>query len=171
MSKKTASKKTSSKKSKTVEQRRKEAIAIADRNISRLDGEALAEGARANSRKAAAQKSPASGETRANKGESKPKVASKAKANAGANTGERRQPRAKTERKPSGLDLAAAVLAKANEPLNAKTIAERAITAGWKTNGATPHATLYAAMVREIRDKGKAARFKKTDRGLFTAVK
>lgn len=74
-------------------------------------------------------------------------------------------------KKPSGLDLAAKVLAASKEPLNAKTIAERAITAGWKTSGKTPHATLYAAMIREMRDKGKAARFEKVDRGLFRAAK
>jgi len=31
-------------------------------------------------------------------------------------------------------------------------------------NGATPHATLYAAMLREIRTKGRDSRFVKTDR-------
>jgi len=78
------------------------------------------------------------------------------------------------ERKPkrvSGLDLAAKVLADAGEPLNAKTIAERAIAAGWKTSGKTPEATLYAAIIREIAKKGKDARFAKRDRGLFTAAK
>jgi len=75
------------------------------------------------------------------------------------------------DRKPSGLDLAAKVLASAKEPLNAKTIAERAIAAGWETSGKTPHATLYAAMIREIRDKGKESRFEKVDRGLFKAGK
>ena len=73
----------------------------------------------------------------------------------------------KKPRKPSGLDLAAKVLAEAKEPLNAKTIAERVIEAGWETNGATPHATLYAAMIREIKAKGKNARFEKVDRGQF----
>ncbi|MCL4198916.1 MAG: hypothetical protein KJZ69_15620 [Phycisphaerales bacterium] len=70
----------------------------------------------------------------------------------------------------SGLDAAAQVLARAKEPLDAKTIAERAIAAGWKTNGATPHATLYAAMIREIAAKGKGARFAKVDKGRFTAT-
>jgi len=70
----------------------------------------------------------------------------------------------------SGLDAAAQVLARAKEPLDAKTIAERAIAAGWKTNGATPHATLYAAMIREIAAKGKDARFAKVDKGRFTAT-
>jgi hypothetical protein len=37
--------------------------------------------------------------------------------------------------------------------------------------GKTPHATLYAAILREITTKGKEARFKKTERGKFTIVK
>ena len=74
---------------------------------------------------------------------------------------------AKADRNPSGLDLAAKVLADAGEPLTAKQIAERAIAAGWKTNGKTPEATLYAAMTREIAKKGDGARFRKADRGLF----
>ena len=38
----------------------------------------------------------------------------------------------------------------------------------WKSpTGKTPHATLYAAMLREISAKGAAARFKKVDRGQF----
>ena len=70
----------------------------------------------------------------------------------------------------SGLDAAARVLGRAKEPLDAKTIAERAIAAGWKTNGATPHATLYAAMIREIATKGKDARFAKVAAGKFAAA-
>ena len=73
------------------------------------------------------------------------------------------------DRKQSGLDLAAKVLADAAEPLKAKQIAERAIAAGWETNGKTPEATLYAAMTREIAKRGDAARFRKADRGLFEA--
>ncbi|MCB9846709.1 MAG: winged helix-turn-helix domain-containing protein [Phycisphaeraceae bacterium] len=82
--------------------------------------------------------------------------------------------KAPKERKPkrvSGLDLAAKILADADEPLNAKTIAERAIAAGWKTSGKTPEATLYAAIIREIAKKGKDARFARHDRGLFTTAK
>lgn len=78
-------------------------------------------------------------------------------------------PKPAKERKPSGLDLAAKVLVAAKEPLAAKTIAERTIAAGWKTSGKTPHATLYAAIIREIAVKGSQSRFTKTDRGLFAA--
>ena len=85
----------------------------------------------------------------------------------GARDTPKREAKAK---RPSGIDLAAKVLASAKEPLNAKTIAERVLAAGWSTSGKTPHATLYAAMIREIAAKGKDARFKKTERGLFTAA-
>ncbi len=76
-------------------------------------------------------------------------------------------PKEKKPRRTSGLDLAAQVLAEAKEPLNAKTIAERAIAAGWKTSGKTPHATIFAAIIREIQNKGDASRFEKVDRGRF----
>jgi hypothetical protein len=79
------------------------------------------------------------------------------------------KPTPRKGKRPSGLDLAAKVLADAKEPLAAKTIAERVIAAGWQTSGKTPHATLYAAMMREIQSKGKDARFVKVERGRFTA--
>lgn len=82
------------------------------------------------------------------------------------------KPRKKAERKDgtmSGLDAAAKVLTDAGEPLNSKTIVERAIEKGyWKTGGKTPSATVYAAILREIQKKGEASRFAKADRGMFT---
>ena len=82
------------------------------------------------------------------------------------------KPRKKAARKDgtmSGLDAAAKALADAGEPLNCKTIVERAITKGyWKTGGKTPSATVYAAILREIQKKGDASRFAKADRGMFT---
>ena len=41
----------------------------------------------------------------------------------------------------------------------------------WKSSGATPHATIYAAIIREIAKKGSGSRFRKTDRGHFTVAK
>lgn len=79
------------------------------------------------------------------------------------------KPTPRKGKQPSGLDLAAKILANAGEPLAAKTIAERVIAAGWQTSGKTPYATLYAAMMREIQTKGKDARFVKVERGRFTA--
>ncbi len=69
----------------------------------------------------------------------------------------------------SALDAAAQVLQKAGEPMTSKALiaamAERKL---WTSpNGKTPHATLYAAMLREISAKGGKAPFKKTGRGLF----
>lgn len=78
-----------------------------------------------------------------------------------------KQPKAKPM---SGLDAAAQVLKQAKEPMSAKQIVETMLAKGmWKTGGATPHATIYAAMIREIAAKGKDARFKKVARGRFTA--
>jgi HB1, ASXL, restriction endonuclease HTH domain len=69
------------------------------------------------------------------------------------------------------LDIAAETLASSEKPMGCKEIVEHAIDKGlWKTKGKTPHATLYAAIIREIAAKGKNARFKKVDRGLFTSA-
>jgi len=71
----------------------------------------------------------------------------------------------------SGLDAAAKVLAESKEPMSAKQIVETALAKGlWQTNGATPQATIYAAMIREIAAKGDKARFRKVARGRFTAA-
>ena len=85
----------------------------------------------------------------------------------------KKAPAKKSGKKMSGLDAAAKVLAESREPMRAKEIVERMEAKGyWKSpGGKTPSATIYAAMLREIRDKGKDARFKKTDRGLFAANK
>ena len=74
--------------------------------------------------------------------------------------------------KMSGLDAAAKVLAEAGKPMNAKTIVETALAKGyWSTKGATPWATLFSAMVREIAAKQDKSRFRKTARGMFESVK
>ena len=76
--------------------------------------------------------------------------------------------RAPREKRPSLLDLAAEVLAKAKEPMDCKGIVEKVLASGrWSTKGKTPEATLYSAIIREIAAKGKEARFHKTGRGQF----
>lgn len=72
-------------------------------------------------------------------------------------------------KRPSGLDLASKALEIAGQPLNAQQLAAAAIELGWQTSGKTPHATLYAAVIREIAAKGRDSRFTKTDRGLFAS--
>lgn len=70
----------------------------------------------------------------------------------------------------SCLDAAAKVLGEATEPMGAKEMIEAMAAKGyWNSpGGATPHATLYAAIIREIAKKGTESRFAKTDRGRFT---
>lgn len=70
-----------------------------------------------------------------------------------------------------GLNAAQRVLAEAKEPMRIRDITKTAMDNGWwKPAGKTPWATLAAAIGREIKDKGKQSRFKKTDRGLFIAA-
>ena len=88
-----------------------------------------------------------------------------------ANTGERRGDKAKAK-KPSGLDAAAKVLGEAKGPLACGEMVERMLAKGyWASNGKTPAATIYSAVIREIRDKGEASRFAKVERGKFTLAK
>lgn len=84
----------------------------------------------------------------------------------------------KAERKPvddakpkrvSALEAAAEVLRKAGKPMRSQEIITAMAEQGlWTSpNGRTPASTLYAAVLRELRDKGASARFRKVDRGLF----
>ena len=79
-----------------------------------------------------------------------------------------KEPKAK---KTSALDAAAQVLADAKEPMNTRQMIEVMAAKGLWTSpgGATPWATLYSAILREINEKGKASRFTKTERGKFAA--
>ena len=77
----------------------------------------------------------------------------------------------KGERKGGVLDAAVKVLHAAGKPMNCQDVVKEALAKGlWQTKGATPAATCYAAIIREIAAKGKDARFRKTDRGQFEAV-
>ncbi len=109
-----------------------------------------------------------------------PKVAiaknEKAKAAGAAAAKKTKSKKADGEQKPkrlSALDAAAQILAKAGKPMKAQElIAAMAEQNLWKSPaGKTPHATLYAAMMREARDKGGASRFKKVGRGQFAVHK
>jgi HB1, ASXL, restriction endonuclease HTH domain len=74
-------------------------------------------------------------------------------------------------KRPSALDAAAQVLGGAAEPMTApELIAAMAEHQLWTSpNGKTPAATLSAAIGREIKARGKNARFKKAGRGRFAA--
>lgn len=69
----------------------------------------------------------------------------------------------------SAIDAAAQILKDKGTPMRSREIIEAAAAKGLWTSpaGKTPHATLDAAMRREINVKGKDARFTIEDRGLF----
>lgn len=75
------------------------------------------------------------------------------------------------QKKLSALDAAAQVLAASKEPMNSKEMIEAMAAKGlWSSpGGKTPHATLYSAILREIKTKGAESRFTKTERGKFAS--
>ena len=81
-----------------------------------------------------------------------------------------KEPKAK---KTSALDAAVRVLEEAGQPMTCPEMIEQMAAKGYWTSpgGATPAATLYSAVLREIKAKGKAARFVKTERGKFRLAK
>ena len=96
------------------------------------------------------------------------KTSEKKKTVAKKNTKTVKVPKEKKARKPSGLDAAVQVLAASKETMRCKDIVDKMLSQGlWSTKGKTPHATIYAAIIREIQNKGDASRFEKVDRGWF----
>lgn len=93
----------------------------------------------------------------------------KAKGNKRTAAPKAKAPAEKKPKRVSALDAAAQVLAKASKPMHAQELITAMADQGlWKSpGGKTPHATLYAAMMREERDKGRESRFRKVDRGQF----
>jgi len=98
------------------------------------------------------------------------KKASTKKTTKSAKAATKKAPAKKRDGKMSALDAAAQVLAGSKEPMNTKSMIEQMATKGLWTSpaGKTPAATLYAAILREINEKGADARFQKVDRGQFT---
>ena len=101
----------------------------------------------------------------------KTKTVKPAKAKAAPKIAKAKPKKESGPKKLSALDAAAKVLAGAKEPMNTKEMIEAmAAKKLWTSpGGATPHATLYSAIIREIAAKGKEARFVKTERGKFAA--
>jgi len=133
----------------------------------------------------------------ATSGNAKKKAAKDAKPAAKRDTAKRRGPKAKTEAKAPAkpkakakggakggakgekpkrvgcLGAAAQVLA-ANKrgPMSCKEMVEDMFARKlWSTKGATPEATLYAAIIREIKNKADDSRFRKVERGRFELTK
>ena len=82
---------------------------------------------------------------------------------------QRKAPTEPKEKKVSALDAAARVLAEENRPMTCQEMIDSMAAKGYwaSPKGATPAATLYSAILRELITKGAAARFAKTDRGKF----
>ena len=61
------------------------------------------------------------------------------------------------------------MLTESGEPMTTKSMIEAMAAQGYWTSpgGATPWATLYSALIREIANKGDESRFTKVDRGQF----
>lgn len=73
-----------------------------------------------------------------------------------------------TSKPMSGMDAAVQVLAQAGRPMQCGEMVKIMVDSGtWKTSGKTPASTIYAAIVREIADKGPSSRFIKVARGQF----
>jgi hypothetical protein len=74
-------------------------------------------------------------------------------------------------KKLSAIDAAARLLTETGEAMTCKAMIEAMAEKGYWSSpaGKTPSATLYSAILREVTTKGKDARFKKVDRGQFTA--
>ena len=106
--------------------------------------------------------------TKKTDGEAKPACASLPACHAQAGTADR-------PKRLSALDAAAQVLATADKPMRAQDLIVAMAEQGLWTSpaGKTPHATLYAAILREINttvndvEGRKVSRFRKVDRGLF----
>jgi hypothetical protein len=81
-----------------------------------------------------------------------------------------KEPKAK---KPSALHAALRVLEEAGQPMTCPEMIEQMAAKGYWTSpgGKTPGATLYSAVLREIKAKGKESRFVKTERGKFRLAK
>jgi len=99
------------------------------------------------------------------------KASKDAKSPAKRDTGERGASGGRRDGKPmSLLDAAAHLLSLGTgDPMRCKDIVDLAVARGLWTpgNGKTPSNTLYASILREIKTKGDASRFAKTERGKF----
>jgi hypothetical protein len=71
----------------------------------------------------------------------------------------------------SALDAAARVLAETGRAMTCRELIAAMAEKGYWTSpaGRTPHATLNAAVLRELQAKGANARFVKVERGKFAA--
>ena len=103
-----------------------------------------------------------------NRRKAKPEGAAATKKSAARSDGSKQVPQ---EKKLSLICAAARVLGEKKEPMTCKGMVSEVVAAGLWAPGAgkTPHATLYSAILRDL--KSQTPRFEKVDRGLFTLAK
>jgi hypothetical protein len=104
-----------------------------------------------------AKKAPQAEKAKAEKAKAEKAKAEKAKAEKGK------------VKKTGALDAAARVLGEAGKPMNCQEMIAAMAAKGYWTSpgGKTPSATLYSAILRELKTKKSEARFRKTERGKF----
>jgi hypothetical protein len=76
---------------------------------------------------------------------------------------------AEQPKKLSALESAARILAESGQAMNCQEMIEAMAAKGYWSSpgGKTPSATLYSAILKELKTKGADARFCKTERGKF----
>jgi hypothetical protein len=86
--------------------------------------------------------------------------------------GKAKPTKATGDKRMSALDAAAKVLGETGQAMNCQEMIKAMSEKGyWKSpGGLTPHATLYSAILRELKAKGAEARFRRTERGKFSAA-
>ena len=110
--------------------------------------------------KGAAKKTAAEKAEPAAKADTKPKAEKKAKTNPEAG-----------DKKLSAINAAHKVLADTGKAMNTQELIAAMTEKGLWTSpgGLTPEATLYSAILRELKTKGNAVRFRKVEKGKFAA--
>ena len=157
---------------KATEKARREALAVTQANIDKIDA-GLAANPSDVDQPAPTPPAADDGGSRPSKVESAGEPARKRHVGPGGKrVAKTKSAKADKPKRLSALDAAAQVLGKSDKPMTSQALIDEMAAKGlWKSpGGATPSATLYAAMVREIGIKGKDARFRKVDRGLFAAA-
>jgi hypothetical protein len=118
-----------------------------------------------------AKKKSAKSDKKATKAEAAPPVGQSETPAATPATAKTKAKKAKEPKvkKASALDAAVQVLEEAGRPMTCPEMIEAMAAKRYWTSpkGATPSATLYSAILREINAKGKESRFVKTERGKF----
>ena len=78
----------------------------------------------------------------------------------------------KTKKKMSQIEAAAKVLTASRKAMTCRELVDAMVSKRlWKSpDGKTPHATLYASILRDLK-KGKDARFKKVAPGTFALAR